>query len=128
MPWGQVPVLYVNGEPLAQTVAICRYLAELHSLRPATAWLCARSDAVAEAVSDVTDRAATVRRAADPQTKMALRSAFLETQLPQFLTQLERQLAEDGFLCGEQVSGNQVRRLAANGNRQVGGQREGSSG
>ena len=103
MPWGQVPVLYVNGEPLAQTVAICRYLAELYSLRPATGWLCARADAVAEAVSDITDRAAAVRRATDPETKAALRAAFLETRLPQFLTQLERQLTGEGFLCGQQV-------------------------
>ena len=103
MPWGQVPVLYINGEPLTQTVAICRYLAELHLLKPATALHCARADAVAEAVSDITNRAAEVRRATDPQTKLALRSVFLETRLPLFLEQLERQLSDDEFLCGDEV-------------------------
>ncbi|KAF0307546.1 Glutathione S-transferase [Amphibalanus amphitrite] len=103
MPWGQVPVLYINGEPLPQTVAICRYLAELYSLKPSTAWRCARADAVAEAVSDITNRAATVRRATDPGVKKVLRAEFLETRLPEFLTQLEEKLNEGQFLCGEQV-------------------------
>ena len=104
MPWGQVPVLYVNGEPLTQTVAICRYLAELHLLKPATALLCARADAVAEAVSDITNRAAEVRRASDPGQKGVLRAAFLETRLPTFLRQMEQQLNDDQFLCGDEVS------------------------
>ncbi|XP_037074598.1 hematopoietic prostaglandin D synthase-like [Pollicipes pollicipes] len=103
MPWGQVPVLYVNGEPLAQTVAICRYLAELHHLKPATPRLCARADEVAESVSDLTNKAAEVRRASEPDRKAALRAAFLDSRLPAFLQQLEPKLVENEFLCGAEV-------------------------
>jgi len=102
MPWGQVPVLYIDDEPLCQTVAICRYLGELYHLKPATVRLCARADEVAEAVSDITNRASQVRRAAAAD-KVALRSMFLETHLPVFLRHLEAKLKEGEFLCGAEV-------------------------
>lgn len=104
MPWGQVPVLYIDDKPLSQTVAICRLLATQYDLTPEGHFLQARADELTEATSDVTNLAAAVRRAA-PSQKPTIKKNFLENQLPNFLKRLENQLSEgENFCCGNKVS------------------------
>ena len=44
MPFGQVPVLFVDGKPLAESGAIVRYAAHLADMVPSDAWLAAKAD------------------------------------------------------------------------------------
>ena len=43
-PFGQVPVLYVDGKPLAESAAIVAYVAKLGGLMPADPWAAAKAD------------------------------------------------------------------------------------
>ena len=51
-PFGAVPVLYVGGEPLAQSNAILHYVGSLTGLLPSDGFLAARSLSVAESIED----------------------------------------------------------------------------
>jgi glutathione S-transferase len=53
MPFGQVPVLSVDGKLLAQSYAIYRYLAREFVLAGKNSWEQAQCDAVADVTSDV---------------------------------------------------------------------------
>lgn len=58
MPYGKVPVLYVDEKPLSQSVAICRYLGRTHGLAVEDPWEAAKGDEVADAVHDLLPHAA----------------------------------------------------------------------
>ena len=60
MPYGHVPVLYVDGKPLCQSVAICRYLGRMHDLAVDDPWEAARGDEVAGSVNDLITPAALI--------------------------------------------------------------------
>lgn len=52
-PFGSVPVLYVDGKPLAQTNSILRYVGRLAHLYPADdLWTAAKIDEIADTVED----------------------------------------------------------------------------
>ena len=53
MPFGQVPVLEVDGKLLAQSGAICRYLARQVGLAGQSEWEQAQVDMYADAVKDL---------------------------------------------------------------------------
>ncbi|XP_018024049.1 probable glutathione S-transferase 7 [Hyalella azteca] len=59
-PYGKVPVLYVDGRPLSQSVAICRYLGAVHGLSSKDPWLAAVGDEVADSVHDLLPVAAQI--------------------------------------------------------------------
>ena len=52
-PFGALPVLEVDGQTLAQSNAINRYVGKLTDLYPADAWQAALCDEVMEAVEDI---------------------------------------------------------------------------
>jgi len=53
MPWNQVPVLEVGDQVLAQSLTICRYLADNFGLAGITAWEAAKCDEYTDAISDL---------------------------------------------------------------------------
>lgn len=53
MPFGQLPVLEVDGERLYQSQAICQYLANQHDLLTGSAWDDAHNVALASAMQDL---------------------------------------------------------------------------
>lgn len=52
-PFGQVPVLEVDGKPLAQSNTIARYLARQHGLAGKTAWEESQADMFVDCISDL---------------------------------------------------------------------------
>ncbi|KAK2712883.1 hypothetical protein QYM36_011548 [Artemia franciscana] len=52
-PFGQLPVLEVDGKPLAQSNAIARFLAKQCNLMPATDWEQAQADELADLANDI---------------------------------------------------------------------------
>jgi len=52
-PWGQLPVFEVNGEPLGQTMTICRFLARKFKLAGKDEWEAAKCDEYVDAASDL---------------------------------------------------------------------------
>jgi prostaglandin-H2 D-isomerase / glutathione transferase len=57
-PFGALPVLEVDGQTLAQSNAINRYVGKLTDLYPTDAWQAALCDEVMEPVEDLPDRVA----------------------------------------------------------------------
>lgn len=53
MPFGQVPVLEVDGKMIAQSNTICRYLARKHGLAGKDEIEIARAEAYVDCMSDV---------------------------------------------------------------------------
>ena len=53
MPFGQVPVLEVDGKVLAQSITIARYLAREHGLAGETSWDQAIADQYVDNLSDL---------------------------------------------------------------------------
>ena len=57
-PFGALPVLEVDGQTLAQSNAINRYVGKLTDLYPTDAWQAALCDEVMEAVEDISTKLA----------------------------------------------------------------------
>lgn len=53
MPFGQVPVLEVDGKHLAQSHTIARYLARQHGLAGKTEWEKAQADMYIDCIYDL---------------------------------------------------------------------------
>lgn len=53
MPFGQVPVLEVDGKKIPQSVAICRYLAKQHGLAGKDDWEALEIDVTVDTIHDV---------------------------------------------------------------------------
>ena len=52
-PFGQVPVLEVDGKPLAQSNTIARYLARQHGLAGKDAWQEGEADMYVDCIGDL---------------------------------------------------------------------------
>eukprot|EP00494_Astrolonche_serrata_P027301 UN27564 len=52
-PWGTVPVLSVDGKPLAQTRAILRFVGGVTNMYPKDSFLAAKCDEIINAMEDV---------------------------------------------------------------------------
>lgn len=53
MPFGQVPVLEVDGKKINQSVAICRYLAKQHNLVGKNDWEALEIDSTVDTINDL---------------------------------------------------------------------------
>lgn len=53
MPFGQVPVLEVDGKMINQSMAICRYLAKQCSLVGKNDWEALEIDATVDSINDL---------------------------------------------------------------------------
>ena len=76
LPFGQVPVLNVDGVTLAQTGAIARFCGKLRGLYPTDDPIAAaRIDQLIDAATDITARMNTGSRT-DPDAKLAARKGL----------------------------------------------------
>jgi glutathione S-transferase len=90
-------VLEVDGQTLAQSNAINRYVGKLVGLYPSDPWQAALCDEAMEAVEDITTKIF-VSRFLPEQQKKAERKALVEGPLPFYLNRLERRLKTHGGL------------------------------
>ena len=112
LPYGQIPVLLVDGEPLAQTGAIARFCADLGGLTPRDPLLAAQVDSMVDAVTDLTNLLSPTMRIADPAERLKAREALVAGPLAVWLGRLDRVAgralergAEGGAQGGAQGSG-----------------------
>ncbi len=104
-PFGAVPLLEVDGEILAQSNAINRYVGKLAGLYPTDPWDAALCDETMEAVEDITNKIAATMFLPDEQKKSE-RQALVEGPIPFYLTALERRLEQNGgrYFAGDRLS------------------------
>lgn len=106
-PFGQMPVLIVDGEIIAQTGAIARFCGKLSGLYPEDKPLmAAKIDQLIDAATDITNQVSPTMRIKDEDAKMAARKVLAEETLPKWLGYLETLLnANDGdFFVGDSMT------------------------
>ena len=106
LPFGQVPILIVDGEIIAQTGAIARYCGKLSGLYPEDALAAAKVDQLIDGCTDVTIQISPTMRIKDPEAKVAARAAIAADVLPKWLGFLEAlaPATSGGFFVGETLT------------------------
>jgi glutathione S-transferase len=104
-PFGAVPLLEVDGQVLAQSNAINRYVGKLAKLYPSDPWEAALCDETMEAVEDITNKIAATMFLPDDQKKSE-RQALVAGPIPFFLTALAQRLEQHGgrYFAGDRLS------------------------
>jgi glutathione S-transferase len=102
-PYGGLPVLSVDGEIVAQSNAINRYVGKLAGLYPAEPWQAAVCDEVMDAVEDMVAKMGATFSMPDEQKKLQ-REALVASPMPVYFKQLERRLEGRSFFGGERLS------------------------
>ena len=94
-PFGALPVLEVDGQTVAQSNAINRYVGKLADLYPSDPWQAALCDEAMEAVEDITTKIGATFFLPEEQKK-AQRKALVEGPIPFYLTRLQQRLEAHG--------------------------------
>ncbi len=100
-----MPLLEKDGEILAQSNAINRYVGRLTNLYPSDPWQAALCDETMEAVEDITSKIAATMFLSDEQKK-AQRKALVEGPFPLYLARLQQRLEAHGgrYFAGDRLS------------------------
>ena len=100
LPYGSLPVLTVDGQPLAQSAAILRYCGRLADLYPGDALEAARADevvnVVVEFVAGLEDIGASAEEDDDDNGVQMRLLDFVSEAVPKFLGGLDRRLQSFG--------------------------------
>ena len=95
-PFWQVPVLEVDGKPIAQTAGIARFCGKLAGLYPRdNDFLAAKVDEVLDAATAITNEIFYDSRGKEGDDKLRARQALTQDYLPKWLGFLERLLNEN---------------------------------
>mmetsp|Transcript_30029 Transcript_30029/g.76479 ORF Transcript_30029/g.76479 Transcript_30029/m.76479 type:complete len:217 (-) Transcript_30029:278-928(-) len=102
MPFGQVPVLEVDGKMLAQTSAIERYAAKLAGLAPSDPWEAAKVDEVLGFVAEANDLFAATYGIKDADAKIKARQEVCAGPLKDKFAKVTQMIEAAGgeFLTG----------------------------
>ncbi len=97
LPFGQLPVLQVDGKTIAQTGAIARFCGKLSGLYPTeNDFYAAKVDEVIDLATDITAKIRPALIEKDTEKKMEMRRELSETVLPHWLGFLETLLEDNG--------------------------------
>ena len=96
-PFGQFPVLHVDGKTIAQTGAIARFCGKLSGLYPTeNDFYAAKVDEVIDLATDITGKIRPALIEKEPEKKMEMRRELSETVLPHWLGFMETLLEDNG--------------------------------
>jgi glutathione S-transferase len=94
-PFGALPVLEVDGQTVAQSNAINRYVGKLADLYPSDPWQAALCDEAMEAVEDVLSQIVPTMFLPEEEKKTR-REALVDGPIPFYLTRLQQRLETHG--------------------------------
>jgi glutathione S-transferase len=105
-PFGQVPVLEVDGHPLAQSMTICRYLGRKFGLAGINDWESAQCDMYADGLNDLYTGLPAWFQEKDPEKKKAKWTEFMESKMKPFLSRYDGFLEKKGnrHLVGDKIT------------------------
>ncbi len=106
LPYGQLPVLEVDGFRVGQAVAIAKFCGKVSGHYPSDDVEALRVDELLDAASDVTSLFAQSFREPDAEKKLAMRKALLDGKLTAFLAALEKrfQLNDGPYFVGNTLT------------------------
>ncbi|ODM96901.1 Glutathione S-transferase [Orchesella cincta] len=101
-PWGKLPVLEINGEVLAESTAICRYLASKFSLVGSTDLEAAKCDEYVDAIMDCRSHWRSYYWESDAAKKEELKNILLNVQVPFYYSKFEKivEASKGDYLLG----------------------------
>ena len=107
-PYGQLPVLEVDGKMLAGSGPIERFLAEQYGLAGSNTFENAEIASILDVVDDLAEKLAAVYFEKDEARKAKLKKELDETHIPRYLGALEKRAAAnnsaDGWIYGAKVT------------------------
>jgi len=107
-PYGQVPVLEIDGVMIAQSAAIARICGQLSGLYPADDLIAeARMDEILAASNQISDSIRPSVWEKDPDRKAAMRAELAAETLPRWFGWLEQRLTANGstgFVAGDRLT------------------------
>mmetsp|Transcript_14375 Transcript_14375/g.29431 ORF Transcript_14375/g.29431 Transcript_14375/m.29431 type:complete len:215 (-) Transcript_14375:145-789(-) len=105
-PFGQLPVLTYQGQVLAQSQAILRFVGKHVGLYPEDPWSAAKVDEVIALFSEVESIISASRFETDEEKRLAMRRTMAEVHLPPKFDMIEKILEknESGFLVGSSLT------------------------
>ncbi|EZA51026.1 hypothetical protein DMN91_003166 [Ooceraea biroi] len=95
MPFGQVPVLEVDGKKINQSVAICRYLAKQCGLAGKNDWEALEIDVAVDNIHDLRSKIALFHYESNEAVK-AEKRRMVDEQVPFYLSRLNDQVKKNG--------------------------------
>jgi len=95
MPFGQVPVLEVDGKKIPQSAAICRYLAKQCGLAGKNDWESLEIDAAVDTIHDLRANIVAFFYETNEQAREQKLKAAKET-VPYYLERLDAQVKKNG--------------------------------
>eukprot|EP01126_Amoeba_proteus_P023841 TRINITY_DN2396_c0_g3_i1.p1 TRINITY_DN2396_c0_g3~~TRINITY_DN2396_c0_g3_i1.p1 ORF type:complete len:211 (+),score=38.41 TRINITY_DN2396_c0_g3_i1:61-693(+) len=101
LPYGQVPILEVEGKVLAQSRAIERFLARRFNLYGSTDLETALIDRFSEGLNDLAIEMEKATYWAKPEDKDALLDQFIKTTVPKHLALLNNNTVEGALTVGD---------------------------
>lgn len=104
-PFGQLPVLEVDGERLTQCNAISRYVGRLGGLYPDDALDGLRCDEALDAIEDIMNKIVPTLFIKDEEEKRQAREQLAEGPIPFYVTRLGKRLQDRG---GEYFAGGKL--------------------
>ena len=105
LPYGQLPVLEVDGVIIAQSAAIARYCGKLSGLYPMSDHVAAaRVDELLDAANEVTLKVSPTMREQDPTRRAAMRTELATETFPAWFEQVEGRVDDGEFLVGDALT------------------------
>ncbi|EQC33720.1 hypothetical protein SDRG_08823 [Saprolegnia diclina VS20] len=105
LPFHQIPTLTINGEVLAQSFTMARYVGRLGGLYPTDRLAAFRVDEVLAACLDLVDLFMPSFKEPDNAKRLAMRAALSQATLPTLLACIEARLPLSGtYFLGDDLS------------------------
>lgn len=95
-PFGSLPVLYIDGKPLAQSTAIARYLGRTFGMAGKNDWEAALCDQYVDGLNDLNAKMTPYFIEQDPEKKKALGKKNMEEDIKPFFERYENFLKASG--------------------------------
>jgi len=105
-PYGQLPILKVEGKTIAESNAISRYLGRLGKLYPEDPLAALECDEIGDVMEDLGQLVVASMKETDNAKKMEMRNVFLTKEFPTFAKGLEARLKEHNgdYFLGQQLT------------------------
>ncbi|XP_020280143.1 glutathione S-transferase-like [Pseudomyrmex gracilis] len=96
MPYGMLPVLEIDGKPIAQSNAVARYLAREHNLAGKDEWESMLCDVLVDTLGDLKQFIFQYRTEEDSFKKEEKKARLLRETIPFYLNKFEQTVADNG--------------------------------
>ncbi|KAK1939309.1 Glutathione S-transferase [Phytophthora citrophthora] len=103
LPFGQLPVLELDGVVYAQSMAITRYAAKLAGLYPSDALNALKADMFSCAVGEIEGPFIDFTYMTQDEAEKPQKKVFIEETVPKFFAVFEKMVV-DRFILAEQIS------------------------